>query len=75
MPGVRVEVRCRFVERWARGYEVADVLDDGTGLRYLLRRISDQQLLPEHFGAEELRPAPARLPDRWARPERTPIAS
>jgi hypothetical protein len=55
-PGTRVEVRTRFDQRWTRGFEVADVLPgDGDTFRYLIRRRSDDSLLPTDFGSEEIR--------------------
>jgi hypothetical protein len=67
VPGTPVEVRCRFVERWARGYEVAGVVHPSDCPRYRIRRVSDGAELPETFGPEELRPAPGRLPASWGR--------
>lgn len=50
--GAAVEVRTTFdARRWARGFEVATVEDDG----YRLRRGSDSQLLPVVFPAEDVR--------------------
>jgi hypothetical protein len=55
-PGTRVEVRTRFDQRWTRGFEVADVLPGDAGLpRYLIRRRSDDSVLPTEFGSEEIR--------------------
>jgi hypothetical protein len=56
-----VEVRCRFGDRWVDGFEVADVIDDGTSFRYRLRRKSDGAVLPTYFDARNIRRAsPAR---------------
>ena len=45
-PGTRVEVRSRFDDRWSRGFEVAEVVDEGDGARYKLKRRSDGSVLP-----------------------------
>lgn len=50
-PGTKVEVRRRYDNRWARGFEVAAV--DGEG--YLVRRRSDGSVIPTPFGRDELR--------------------
>ena len=50
-PGTRVEVRGRFGDRWAKGFEVAEVLADG----YRLRRLSDGSVLPVLFGDDDVR--------------------
>jgi hypothetical protein len=55
-PGTRVEVRTRFDQRWTRGFEVADVVSGDEGsFRYLIRRRSDDSVLPTEFGSEEIR--------------------
>ena len=51
-PSTRVEVRSRFDQHWARGFEVAGVHDG----RYLLRRMSDGVVLGGDFSSEEVRP-------------------
>lgn len=53
--GTRVEVRSRFDERWARGFEVAEVVDEGETARYKLRRRSDGSVLPALFVDDEVR--------------------
>src|SRR6266567_8832597 len=53
--GTRVEVRARFDDRWARGFEVAEVVDEGDAARYKLRRRSDGSVLPALFVDDELR--------------------
>jgi hypothetical protein len=59
--GTRVEVRTRFDRRWSTGFEVDAVLgtvDDGTGhegLRYRIRRRSDDSILPTEFAPDEVR--------------------
>ena len=50
-PGTRVEVRRRYDDRWARGFEVAGVDGD----RYLVKRLSDGSLLPATFVRADLR--------------------
>lgn len=50
-PGTRVEVRRRFDQRWARGFEIAEVLDSG----YRIRRLSDDSVLPEVFSVDDVR--------------------
>lgn len=49
--GTKVEVRRRFDQHWAKGFEVADHADDG----YRLRRLSDGEVLPVPFDEESLR--------------------
>ncbi|HZN14612.1 MAG TPA: hypothetical protein VFB78_10120 [Acidimicrobiales bacterium] len=51
-PGTRVEVRRKFDQRWARGFEVAEAIkDDG----YRLRRLSDGSVLPADFAEDDVR--------------------
>jgi hypothetical protein len=50
-----VEVRCRFGERWVDGFEIFEVLHNDTGIRYRLRRRIDGVVLPEVFGAADIR--------------------
>jgi hypothetical protein len=50
-PGTPVEVRRRFDFRWARGFEVAEILDKG----YRIRRLSDDSILPAEFDPDEVR--------------------
>lgn len=49
--GTRVEVRRRFDQHWAKGFEVAAHDDDG----YRLKRLSDGQVLPVPFEESALR--------------------
>ncbi len=49
--GTRVEVRRRFDQHWAKGFEVADHGDDG----YRLKRLSDGEVLPVPFEESVLR--------------------
>lgn len=51
-PGTRVEVRKRFDNSWARGFEVVD--DDGAGYRVL--RLSDGSELPLVIPSDDVRP-------------------
>jgi hypothetical protein len=50
-PGMRVEVRRRFDQHWARGFEVVAVTESG----YRLRRLSDGVELPTEFPLEDVR--------------------
>jgi hypothetical protein len=50
-PGMRVEVRRRFDQHWARGFEVVAVTESG----YRLRRMSDGVELPTEFPFEDVR--------------------
>ena len=49
--GSRVEVRSRFDQHWARGFEVADIVDGA----YVIRRVSDGRVLPAAFGDRDVR--------------------
>jgi len=49
--GMRVEVRSRFDQRWARGFEVVAVTEGG----YRLKRLSDGMDLPTEFSPEDVR--------------------
>jgi hypothetical protein len=49
--GTQVEVRSRFDSSWTKGFEIADVLDDG----YRVRRQHDGSVLPSVFGVDEVR--------------------
>lgn len=50
-PGTRAEVRSRFTGDWSSGFVVEAIGDDG----YLLRRRSDDQLLPDRFEFDVVR--------------------
>ncbi len=58
-PGTRVEVRSRFDQRWARGFEVAEVLAppeiSPEAPSYRVRRRSDGSVLPVVFVDDDLR--------------------
>lgn len=60
-PGMSVEVRRRFDQRWTRGFEVAEVV----GGRYRLKRLSDGEILPVEFDAEEIRPERKKRQGMW----------
>ena len=49
-----VQVRCRFDDSWADGFEVASA--DPTRRAYMVRRRSDGAELPAQFGDEDVRP-------------------
>ncbi|MCZ7536851.1 MAG: hypothetical protein M5T61_13750 [Acidimicrobiia bacterium] len=53
--GTRVEVRSRFDDHWARGFEVCDTVDEQDGVRYRLRRRSDGSVLPVLFSDDDVR--------------------
>jgi len=61
-PGTRVEVRRRFDQRWASGFEIAEIVDD---LGYRLKRLSDGSVLPTEFGTEDVRPERERKRGMW----------
>jgi hypothetical protein len=50
-----VEVRCRFGDRWVDGFEICDIVNDSSGVRYRLRRRIDGVVLPELFDAADIR--------------------
>lgn len=52
-PGTRIEVRSRYNGVWCRGFEVAGVAES----HYLVRRLSDNTVLPADFDLHEVRPA------------------
>jgi hypothetical protein len=60
--GTPVEVRRRFDYSWARGFEVAEVLDKG----YRLKRLSDGTILPAEFDFDEVRPPKKKQGLWWA---------
>ncbi len=49
--GNRVEVKARFDGTWSKGFEVADIEDDG----YRIRRMTDGGVLPSLFHRNEVR--------------------
>jgi hypothetical protein len=50
-PGTKVDVRNRYQGTWVRGFEVAEVRDDG----YRIRRLSDGSVLGELFSRDDVR--------------------
>jgi hypothetical protein len=54
-PGARVEVRSRFDQRWARGFELVEVVHDEGQARYRIRRRSDGSVLPALFIDDDIR--------------------
>lgn len=50
-----VEVRCRFGDRWAAGFEVCEAVRSDGHVRYRLRRRSDGCVLPELFDEQDVR--------------------
>lgn len=64
-PGTRVEVRSRFDQRWSRGFEISDVVDEAGITRYRLRRRSDGALLPVLFDDDDVREEKRRSKMWW----------
>ncbi len=60
-PGTKVEVRRRFDDKWARGFEVLANADDG----YRLRRLSDGEEIPVAFAAQDVRRAKKKNETWW----------
>jgi hypothetical protein len=50
-PGTKVDVRNRYQGTWVRGFEVAEVTEDG----YRIRRLSDGSTLGELFERNDVR--------------------
>jgi hypothetical protein len=53
--GAPVEVRQRYTERWARGFEVARIDVTGSEPAIAVRRQSDGTVLPATFSPDEIR--------------------
>ncbi|MGH8986309.1 MAG: hypothetical protein ACRDY6_20895 [Acidimicrobiia bacterium] len=53
--GSRVEVRARFDQRWARGFELVEIVNDEGEDRYRIRRRSDGSVLPALFIDDDIR--------------------
>jgi hypothetical protein len=53
-PGTRVQVFCRFDNRWVSGFVVSEVLAGEPGAVRVVR-VSDGALLPGVFPAEDVR--------------------
>ena len=60
-PGTRVEVRRRFDQSWARGFEIVDRTESG----YRIRRLSDGAVLPEPFPEDDVRAERPRRQGMW----------
>lgn len=63
--GVRVEVRARFDQRWARGFELVEVVQDKGEDRYRVRRRSDGSVLPALFVDDDVREEKKRSSSIW----------
>ena len=50
-PGTQVDVRNRYQGTWVRGFEVAEVTEEG----YRIRRLSDGSVLGELFSRDDVR--------------------
>jgi hypothetical protein len=48
-------VRARFDQRWARGFELVEVVQDAGEDRYRIRRRSDGSVLPALFIDDDIR--------------------
>jgi hypothetical protein len=59
--GTRVEVRSRFDQSWARGFEVAERTDQG----YRIKRLSDGVVLPTEFSDDDVRQEKRRHNQWW----------
>ncbi len=64
-PGTRVEVRSRFDQRWARGFELAEIVEDEGEARYRVRRRSDGSVLPALFIDDDVREEKRRSSSMW----------
>lgn len=65
-PGTKVEVRRRFDDAWARGFEIDEmILEDPEAPRYRVRRVSDDSLLPVLFDEVDLREERRRRNSMW----------
>ena len=60
-PGTAVEVRNRFEQRWARGFEIVAVEEGG----YRVRRLSDGSVLPVTIAADDVRPEREKRGGQW----------
>lgn len=60
-----MEVRRRFDDRWARGFEIEEVVDDRGAPRYRIRRRSDNAVLPVLFDPDDVREERRRRPMWW----------
>ena len=57
-------MRSRFDQRWARGFEVVESIEEPSP-GYLIRRRSDNSILPLVFAPEEVREERRRGNDMW----------
>ena len=62
--GTRVEVRSRFDQQWARGFEVVEAIE-GASPGYVIRRRSDGSILPLVFMLEEVREERRHANNMW----------
>jgi hypothetical protein len=60
-PGTKVDVRNRYQGTWVRGFEVADMTDEG----YRIRRLSDGSVLGELFSRDDVRRERSRQGFWW----------
>ncbi|MGO8859768.1 MAG: hypothetical protein ACLQRH_03225 [Acidimicrobiales bacterium] len=60
-PGTQVDVRNHYQGTWARGFEVAEVTDQG----YRIRRLSDGAILGELFSRDDVRRQRSRQGFWW----------
>lgn len=52
---MRVEVRSRFDAHWARGFELAEIVESNRGPGFRVRRRSDGSVLPTLFDQKDVR--------------------
>jgi hypothetical protein len=64
-PGARIEVRSRFDQRWARGFELVEIVEDAGEARYRVRRRSDGSVLPTLFPDDDIREEKRRSSSMW----------
>jgi hypothetical protein len=64
-PGARVEVRARFDQRWARGFELVEIVQDEGEARYRIRRRSDGSVLPALFIDDDIREEKKKSASMW----------
>ena len=58
--GDKIEVRRKFDAQWAKGFEVAEATERG----FLVRRLSDGEILPVEFAEQDIRKE-GRRNDFW----------
>jgi hypothetical protein len=64
-PGTRLEVRSRFDQRWARGFELVEIVVDAGQPQYRVRRRSDGSVLPALFVDDDVREEKKRSSSMW----------